>query len=266
MAAKAITMRRVGGVDRMTMGSGPPLVFLPGLAPENCLPVGSMRNGEIGAMARYADRYTVHWIGRPCDMLVGSTFAEMTDAIAEHIRHVFDEPVRVLGISTGGSFAQQLAAEHPELVERLVLVSTGSRLAGHAARTQQTMIRVASWQRARLLMAAFAWDIVPRWRGRTLAASTMFALGPRLYPGAGDLHDLLATLIAEADFDLRELPTITAPTLIINGGKDKFYERAIVDETAALIPGSRSIVYADKGHIGAVSDKRGLRETLRFLA
>lgn len=259
-------MQRIGGVDRMTVGSGPPLVLLPGLSPENCLPVGSMRNGEIATMSRFADRFTVHWVGRPVGIPVGTSFATMTAAIAEHIRTVFDEPVPVIGVSTGGSFAQQLAAEHPDLVERLVLISTGSRLAGHAEHTQQTMIRIASWHRRRLMMAAFGWDVLPAWRGRSLAAATLFAFGPRLYPGVGDVRDLHATLLAEVDFDLRELPQITAPTLIINGGKDRFYTRDIVAETARLIPNSRSIVYADKGHIGAVADKRGVRETRQFLS
>lgn len=250
----------------MTLGSGPPLVFLPGLAPENCLPVGSMRNGEIGTMSRYAHRFTVHWVGRPVGVPVGTTFAEMTAAIAEHLRQAFDGPVDLLGMSTGGSFALQLAAEYPHLVKRLVLVSSGSRLAGHAAHSQQNMIRIAAWHRPRVLMGAFAWDIVPRWRGRTLAAATMAALGPRLYPGARDLNDLHATLLAEASFDLRELAQITAPTLIVNGAKDRFYTRDIVDETARLIPGARVLVLPDKGHIGAVSDKRAVSETLRFLA
>jgi pimeloyl-ACP methyl ester carboxylesterase len=259
-------MQRVAGVDRMTLGSGPPLVFLPGLAPENCLPVGSIRNGEIGTMSKYADRFTVHWVGRPVGMPVGTTFAEMTDAIAAHLRSTFDGPVPVLGISTGGSFAQHLAAAHPDLVERLVLISTGSRLAGHAAQSQQAMIRIATRKRPRLMMAAFGWDILPPWRGRTLAAATLFTFGPRLYPGTGDLQDLHATLVAELDFDLRRLPSIAAPTLIINGGKDRFYTRDIVAETAQLIPDSRLIVYPDKGHIGAVSHKRGVAETRRFLA
>src|SRR5690242_9488588 len=128
----------------MVLGSGPPLVLLPGLAPENCAPVGPMRSGEVQTMTQYADRFTVHWVGRPIGMPPGSTFAEMTAVLAESITQAFDEPVRVLGLSTGGSFAQQLAAAHPELVSRMVLISTGSRLAGHAAHTQRAMIRIAA--------------------------------------------------------------------------------------------------------------------------
>jgi pimeloyl-ACP methyl ester carboxylesterase len=115
-------------------------------------------------------------------------------------------------------------------------------------------------------MAAFAWDVVPAWRGRSAAAAAMYLLGLRLYPGARDTNDLLVTLEAEDEFDLRDLPPITAPTLIINGGRDQFYENEIVAETHALIPGSRLSVYPRRGHITVVSDKRALAEAIGFLS
>jgi pimeloyl-ACP methyl ester carboxylesterase len=171
-----------------------------------------------------------------------------------------------MGMSTGGSLALQIAAEHPDAVRRLALISSGSRLAGYALESQRAMIRVAATGRARRTMAAFAWDIVPRWRGRVPAAIAMYLSGPRLYPHARDLRDLHATLVAEETFDLRTLPTITAPTLIINGGRDRFYERHIVDETANLIPGSRLVVFAERGHVTTVSDRRTINATKAFLS
>jgi len=60
-------------------------------------------------------------------------------------------------------------------------------------------------------------------------------------PAARDTTDLLVTLEAEEVFDLSALPTITSPTLIVNGGRDQFYERAVIDETHRLIPGSRPV-------------------------
>ena len=247
------------------MGSGPPLVMLPGLAPENRRPVGSMRGAELSTMALYAKKFTVHWTGRPQGLKPGVTFAELTGQIAGALRDRFPEPVGVIGFSTGGSFGQQLAAEHPDVVRRLVLISTGCRLAGHAARTQRSMIDVVARRGPRAGMAAFAADVVPPWRGRLPAAAFMYAAGLRLYPGARDCTDFLATLIAEADFDLAELPTITAPTLIVNGGRDRFYEADVVAETARLIPGSRLIVLPRRGHVGTVSDRTTVRAATQFL-
>ncbi|MCW2497602.1 MAG: alpha/beta hydrolase fold protein [Jatrophihabitans sp.] len=249
----------------MVMGAGPPLVMLPGLAPENRRPVGAIRNGELQTMAQYARDFTVYWLGRPVGMADGTTFADITAATAEALTLEFDRPVNVLGISTGGSIAQQLAASYPELVRRLALVSTGCRLGAHAAATQQEMIKIAARGNARQLMAAFAWDIVPAWRGRIPLAALMYGFGPRLYPGGRDVKDLYLTLVAEDAFDLRALPTITAPTLIVNGGRDRFYEPEIVHETARLIPGSTLLVREKRGHVTVVSDRRAVATTIGFL-
>jgi pimeloyl-ACP methyl ester carboxylesterase len=259
--------RLIGGLECIVLGSGPPLVMLPGLAPENGRPTARpIRNGEVQAMARYARSHTVYWVGRPTGLTRGTSFAQLTATTAAALRAEFGAPVRVAGISTGGSIAQQLAAEHPDCVERLVLVSTGCRLGVHAAATQRALIGIAARGRTRPMMAAVAWDLVPPWRGRTPAAALAYLAGPRLYPRARDLTDLLVTLEAEDAFDLRWLPPITAPTLIVNGGRDRFYELAVVEETARLIPHSRLALYPARGHVTVSTDRRAIAEIRAFLA
>jgi pimeloyl-ACP methyl ester carboxylesterase len=259
--------RLIGSLEGMVMGSGSPLVLLPGLAPENGRPTTRpIRNGELQTMARFAHDHTVYWVGRPTGLARGTSFAQLTMVLADALRVEFDAPVPVLGISTGGSIAQQLAAEHPDVVERLVLLSTGCRLGAHAAATQRDMIRIAARGRTRPMMAAVAWDLVPPWRGRAPAAAFMYVAGPRLYPRARDLQDLLVTIEAEDAFDLRTLPTISAPTLIVNGGRDRFYELEIVHETVRLIPNSRLALYPTRGHVTVSTDRRAVDEIRAFLA
>jgi pimeloyl-ACP methyl ester carboxylesterase len=249
------------------MGSGPPLVYLPGLAPENGWPTTRpIRNGELQAIARYARSHTVYWVGRPTGLTRGTSFAQITEMTAAALRAEFDAPVRVLGMSTGGSIALQLAAEHPDVVERLVLLSSGYRLGAHAAAVQRDMIRLAARGRTRPMMAAVAWDLVPPRRGRTPAAAFMYLAGPSLYPRARELTDMLVTLEAEDAFDLSTLPTITAPTLIVNGGRDRFYELEVVHETVRLIPGSRLALYPTRGHVTVATDRRAVAEIRAFLA
>src|SRR5437764_1017658 len=53
-------------------------------------------------------------------------------AVAERIVQRFPEPGLVLGHSTGGAIALQLAIEHPERSQGLILVNTGAHTRGHA--------------------------------------------------------------------------------------------------------------------------------------
>ena len=110
------------------MGSGPPLALLGGLTPENGLPVGLARWLEVQTMTPFATtsrstgwRAAVVWRrGRP--------WRTWLPRSPMHWRHNSTQPVDVLGISTGGSIAQQLAADHPRGVRRLALVSAACRL------------------------------------------------------------------------------------------------------------------------------------------
>jgi pimeloyl-ACP methyl ester carboxylesterase len=53
--------------------------------------------------------------------------AEMTEPCVAFCRALGLKQIHVVGFSLGGMIAQQLALEHPELVERLILLGTGPR-------------------------------------------------------------------------------------------------------------------------------------------
>jgi pimeloyl-ACP methyl ester carboxylesterase len=90
------------------------------------------------------------------------------------------------------------------------------------------------------------------------------ALAPVLM--AGDLDDMVATIDAEDVFDVSgRLPEITAPTLVVGGGRDRFYGEELFAGTADGLPGGRLLLHPDKGHAGALSSPRTSAEVLRFL-
>jgi homoserine acetyltransferase len=78
--------------------------------------------------------------------------------------------------------------------------------------------------------------------------------------------DLLATLDAEDRFDLVLCADhIVAQTLIIGGGRDRFYTAELFRETADLIPGSQLLMVERRGHIGVVRDRRAVAQIAGFL-
>ena len=66
---------------------------------------------------------------------------DMSEDYATMIENELGGPVSVMGLSTGGAIAQHYAVDHPDLVDRLVLVSTGYSLSEGGAELQRKVIR-----------------------------------------------------------------------------------------------------------------------------
>jgi pimeloyl-ACP methyl ester carboxylesterase len=104
------------------------LVILEGLTLENKAPTGRALWLLRWAHKRYTGDYTVYQVARRPGLPAGHTTRDMADDYASWIEGRFERPVDVIGFSTGGEVAQYLAADHGELVRRLVLSDTGCRL------------------------------------------------------------------------------------------------------------------------------------------
>src|SRR3712207_4360818 len=110
-----------GGLPCLSFGDGPPLVVFPDLGMINANPTGFQRWGELRLLAPLARAFTVYRIGRRVGLERGITMAGLANEYAWPLESGFGGPVGVLGISTGGSIALQLAADRPGLVRKLVV-------------------------------------------------------------------------------------------------------------------------------------------------
>ncbi|MDE3130549.1 MAG: alpha/beta fold hydrolase [Acidobacteriota bacterium] len=254
----------IGELPCLIAGSGAPLVVLAGLVPQAGVGRGPLRADHERTAKLFAQGRRVYYVNRRPGMAAGMTMAEIAAEHAAAIRTRFGGPVDLLGMSTGGTIAQQIAAEHPDVVARLVLVSTGCRLGPLAKQVQRrTAARIRAGGR-RQALALFTADLAPRGPLELPAALGGWLLGPRLF-SAADLDDLATTAEAEDDFDLARLPVITAPTLLVGGGRDRYYGAALFEQTVALIPGCRAEIRRGLGHVSVLWHPRVLASIRLFL-
>jgi pimeloyl-ACP methyl ester carboxylesterase len=254
----------MGRLPYLAVGAGPPLVVLAGLLPEAGVAPGRLRADHERTARLYAHEREVFYVNRRPGIPRGVTFAEVAAEHAEAIAERFGGPVDVLGISTGGSIAQQLAAEHPRAVGRLVLVSTGCRLGPLARKVQRRMVARVRAGATRKAAAVFAADLMPPGVLELPAALAGWLLGPALLSAEG-LRDMATMAEAEDDFDLARLPTITAPTLLVGGGRDRYYGAELFEQTAALIPDCRLEIRPGLGHMTVTWHPRALARIRLFL-
>lgn len=253
----------LGTLPCLEAGSGSPLVVLAGLTPEAGVSAGSWRRMHEASMRPWARERQVFYVNRRPGLPRGMTMAALAAEHAQGLREAFDEPVDLLGTSTGGSIAQQLVAEHPDVVRRLVLVSTGCRL-GRDAKLIQRQIAARVRAGATRQAAAVTAGALPPPSLRLPAACLGWLLAPRWFSGSG-LQDMATTIEAEDEFDLARLPTVRAPTLLVGGGRDRFYDRSLFEQTAGLIPQCVLEMHPKRGHITVLSDPRAVAQIRGFL-
>lgn len=192
---------------------------------------------------------TIWDVGRRGDFPPGTTVQDVADDYATVIAALADGPVSVMGVSTGGSYAQWLAIRHPERVARLVLAFTGARLTPESAAMQRRLADLAmagSWR------AAYAYAARSFLGGpKPLLSAAGWLLGPLVLGRPDPLDVLPIDTAAEDAHDARpELGRIGCPTLVVTGARDTLCPPSLSEELVAGIPDARQVVYEDAGHGG----------------
>jgi pimeloyl-ACP methyl ester carboxylesterase len=242
------------GMASLSLGSGPPLLLLPGLTPDHEQPTGTDRWFQLRWMRRLARGRQVWWVNRRRGLSEGATMADLAEDYATMLREWQAPPIDVVGVSTGGSVALQLAADHPQVVRRLVLVASGCRLGpqGHAGQRRA----IEALERGdRRTAAAILMELSAAGRLTGGALRSLGWLVPSLVV-AREPHDLLVTLRAEDAFDLAgRLESVTAPTLVIGGDRDAWYGEGVFRETADALPFGHLVLLPGAGHAATVAHR-----------
>jgi rifampin ADP-ribosylating transferase len=177
---------------------------------------------------------------KPAD---GYTLAEQADDAAAILDALNVPRAFVVGSSSGGYVAQQLAVVHPEKVAALVLVGTPMSLHGRAPFADEVDALTdpidEAWVRDSLSWFRLLHD-VPQW-----------FLEDRVRDGVNmPAHAWKAVLDGlAAAIPPTEAGTITAPTLILWGAEDNLLPPGDQDKLAARIAGSVLKVYPGVAHL-----------------
>jgi pimeloyl-ACP methyl ester carboxylesterase len=149
----------------------------------------------------------------------------------------------VVGHSMGGLIAARLAADRPELVDRLVLIAPAGAAPGSRLRHVAPLLRALRHSSPRLL---------------PLLARDALQTGPRtLWRAAGE--------VLEADLRAH-LTAIAAPTLVVWGARDTLLPPALGEIFRAEIPDARLVLLEQAGHAPMVDAADELsRELTGFL-
>lgn len=159
-------------------------------------------------------------------------------------------PVHIVGLSMGGTIAQQITLEFPNLVSRLVLANTFSIL-------RPTTIRGWFYFVQRFLLV----------QTLGLPVQAIF-VAHRIFPSAEQeiLRREMISQICKADprayraamrslglFNSRKrLHEIKIPTLVITGAQDTTVQPDHQSKMAGWIPGARQVIMKDAGHAASV--------------
>lgn len=168
------------------------------------------------------------------------TMQRTADLLAAYLRAQHTAPVVVIGHSMGSQVAAELAARHPQLVERAVLIGP----------TVNRRERTARQQILRLVQ-----DLL-------IESPRVIAIGAREYLRAGpNLRGKFRAMLAHRPEDA--YPRVLAPTLVLRGEVDYVCSRAWCRFVAAALPDATSTEIAGHGHETMIRDAAASAAAIR---
>jgi pimeloyl-ACP methyl ester carboxylesterase len=252
-----------GGEPYLRVGAGRPLVYLIGFTTKHANPTGFGRWLTLSIARPFVKAgFEVYLTGRAPHLPPTTTFADLAASLADGLGEHFNEPVDVIGHSTGGSLVLQLVADRPEVVRRAVVASAAYKLGPTGKQAQLDLLRgLAKNGRFRSDHLAVGFT-----QNRIMQRLISIPMRLTSLVKVANPADPIATLRAEDGFDVYDrLPDISTETLVICGARDYFWTPEMFAETAHRMPRGKLIMYPKRGH-NIVTSKQFVADVVSFLA
>jgi len=238
------------GLPYARMGDKPKImVNIEALSFKHEPPSGFMLKQFIKSAKAFTSEYTVYLIGRRPNLPENYLMDQMANDYANLIRREFKEPVDIMGVSTGGQIALYLAADHPDVVRKLVIISAAYRLSERGVEFERKAAEYFKQQKYGKALASIM-DLVftSRFWGRMIKFFTRL-MGKKIIGEVDYPNDFLIEVQADREMNFKDrLNEIKTPTLILSGEEDIGYTAEDVRKTAEGIPEAELIPYKGYGH------------------
>jgi pimeloyl-ACP methyl ester carboxylesterase len=180
-----------------------------------------------------------------------STVAALTKGCVEFCRALNLTRFDVLGFSLGGMIAQQLAADHPEMVRRIILSGTGPR--GGEGMVSDLSVDELDDEASLIMNAFFTQSEPSKAAGRAYIERLKFRAENRDAPVSKQAALAEAAAIREWGVipqtdRFAMLGQIHHPTLIVHGSKDVVIMPINAFLLAENLPNAQLIMYPDASH------------------
>ena len=196
---------------------------------------------------------TVRQLALRSKKAAGYTLSDMAGDAVGLLDHLGIERAHVVGASMGGMIAQTIAIEHPDRVLSLcsIMSNTGARLSGQPKlATYRVLLGTPPKERDKFIDHVLKVYKVIGSPGFDRNEDDLRDMAARSYDRgrnpAGSGRQL-AAIIASGDRRSR-LGSISVPTVVIHGTKDKLVNPSGGRATAKAIPGARLVKIEGMGH------------------
>ena len=223
-----------------------PFVILPGLSVQSVMGLSGM---IVQAYKRLTDDYMVYVFDRRKELPPSYSVYDAARDTVLALKALGLRRVSLLGASYGGMTAMTAAADHPELVENLILASTAAAVTDDLFHTVEGLINLAKAGDAEALYLAFGEAIYPKEvfgqvRGAlTDAAATVTE---------DELKRFITVSQGMKGFDVSDkLDGIKCPVLFMADKQDRVLGPAAAENMARLMqnrPDYEQYIYDGFGH------------------
>ncbi len=248
-----------GQMDYLTFGRGEKtLILIPGLG-DGFKTVKGMAFPFSVLYRKIGSEYRVYSFSRRRNIAAGHTVKDMAEDLYLAAKALGIECAHIVGVSLGGMIAQQLAAAHPDFVEKLVLTVTTDKIEEEYRTVIKRWMEMAEQGDYAEIMT----DTAERSYSEAYLKAARLMYGVITKIGKPESFErFLIQAHACLDHDTSDLlDKISCPTLILGGMQDKIVGAQASFRLAEAIPDTNLYMYEAYGH-GAYEEAKDFQDRL----